>query len=94
MNTKEIINILLSKRQERGALTVQEQDQLCKAFDSLQNEQLIWQAWLNDFVLGEGKTEKDAVKNAVKQYDTDIGFDTDDNVDDFIGKLDVFLKED
>lgn len=94
MNPKKTINILSARRQEKGALTVQEQEQMSKAFDSLQNEQLIWQAWLNDFVLGEGKTEKEAVENAVKQYDIDIGFDTDDNVDDFIGKLDVFLKED
>lgn len=93
---KMTVAMLEARRKDRGALTAEEQKELGRAWAVLEGASLTWQAWLGDGVLAEGATEDEAVENAVKRYEDEVGYREGEYADrdDLVADLDVSIKED
>lgn len=91
MDSQTIVNVLLAKRKEKGALTVQEQAQLEKAVNTL-SDNVSWQAWDGACLVGEGQTESEAINDAMMEFarNKKMGIYPDDMTEDVFRKgLDV-----
>ena len=58
----------------------------------------VWQAWLNDLLMGEGATREEAIHTAVAEYERSIGYGDEPHLfadrDALVAALDVAVKED
>ena len=58
----------------------------------------VWQAWLNDMLMGEGETQENAIEAAVAEYERSIGYGDEPHLfadrGALVAALDVAIKED
>lgn len=70
-----IANRMLAALRDRGALTAQEHDLKAQAL-SFVGDSAVWNAYLNDSLLGSGPTPEQAIQAAVQEYERAIGYGT------------------
>ena len=93
MDSVSIVNVLRTRRKEKGSLTAQEQTRLESAINTLP-EDAVWQAWQGECLAGKGQTESDAIEDAIKEFhrNKDLGVYPDNVTDDvFRESLDTLV---